>query len=121
MPIVDPGGRPASAIVPGCLGDRVRLRPPPGVEAFGERRVAERDDLRRQQAGIGRARLADRQRADGDARRLRVKAVGPRMSVFVDGEGPLIEAEDSAHALGRVGLQANDVNARFGGFRVAPR
>src|SRR6478672_1047662 len=67
MPMVLPGGSRASRLILDRLSDGVSLRRAEGSDAKRKPAVAERQDLRRQQSGIGRAGSADGERADRDA------------------------------------------------------
>src|SRR5271170_622542 len=75
MPIVPPGAivRLSSAAIGGFVGwlalDGFGLLGAERVEPLGEPRVGERQDGSRQQRRVDRARLADRQRAHGNAPR----------------------------------------------------
>lgn len=50
---------------------------------------------------------------------LTVRAVGPRLEVWVDGERR-IQAEDPTYATGMVGVRSRDVHARFDDVSVQP-
>ena len=50
-----------------ALADAVGLRRAPRIERAGHRAVGERQDTGGEKGGVDRARLADGQRADGDA------------------------------------------------------
>ena len=75
MPIVAPGSssrpRPNSLTLPldvGRSGDGLGLRLAPGVEPRRERRIGQRQHAGGEQRRVDRAGLADRQRADRNAR-----------------------------------------------------
>src|SRR3546814_16065765 len=67
MPMVDPGASKRSALANGDGGDAVGLRGAPGVEFLRQFGVMSREQRGGEQAGIGRACLADREGRDGDA------------------------------------------------------
>src|ERR1700694_2611380 len=64
MPMVLPGASGLSGIILERLGYGFGLRRAPGHDAGGKPRIAERQDLRCEQSGIGGAGLADGKGAD---------------------------------------------------------